>query len=62
MANGTGTPTTSVATASGVGVRAPTSSRVLPAASASIAHARIIKGDRNPDNARYFHEIIKEQP
>ncbi len=62
MAIGTGGITISVPAAAGVAKRIPTRSRILPSTSASISHARIFAGDRSPDNARYLHEILKEQP
>lgn len=61
MATGTGSPFISIPAAAGAGVRSPARSQLLPGATASIAHARILAEEREPDKARYFHEIIKEQ-
>lgn len=61
MATGTGSVSLAIVSAAGVGGRAPMYSNLFPGASASIAHARILKGERRPEEARNFHEILKEQ-
>lgn len=38
----------------------PACSAILPASSARISHARIIKGERSPSQAWNFHETMKE--
>jgi hypothetical protein len=39
----------------------PNHSSILPASTAKISHARIIRGERTPSQAQNFHEIMKEK-
>jgi hypothetical protein len=57
-ATGTGIILLNMPTAAGSAQRWPARSRILPASTGSISHVRILTGDRSPDNARYFHEIM----
>jgi hypothetical protein len=61
MADGAGTPALSVPTALGVAQRGASCSRILPNSAGKIAHARIIKGERSPERAQYFFELMKER-
>lgn len=39
----------------------PSASGILPASTGKLSHARIIRGERTPEQAQNFHELMKEK-